>query len=192
MSVLSRAAAALTGTVLVVLTLSVPAHADVLRHRDHRHDLIWFDGQQHSARPRATNPDITRVTIRHGAHQVSVRVAAREVTRRTDLAVVRIVTPEGRYWVSVFLDEDYVMVMQHDQEVTCPRATASRFVRRDLVTITVPRRCLDNPRWVKVGGGVIKTGPGGTAEKGYLDVMFGGRHAGEGEKVLLSRRVASN
>jgi len=177
-------------TAVLLATLSAPAHAEVLHHRDQRHDVWRFNGKKERIAPHAANPDLTRVTIRHAAKRVVVKIAARKMTRRTDLATLKIVTPQGHYWVAAFLNPTFVTVMKHNRDVACPRATAHRSLPRNRMTITVPRRCLDTPRWVKIGGGVIKTGPGGTAEKGHLDLLFGGKPTGE--RVLVSPRVLSS
>ncbi len=146
---LTQGLATATAASMVVLLGATAATADTARHGDRRHDVASEQG----AAPRAADPDITRVTVRHGAHRLVIRVTARNVSRDTDMGLSKVATPRGRFNLFSVLDEPVTVIQPAGppREVRCPGLRTRRNVARDTVVVSVPRRCLGNPRWVRAG-----------------------------------------
>ena len=138
-----------TAASMVVLLGATAATADTARHGDRRHDVASEQG----AAPRAADPDITRVTGRHGAHRLVSRVTARNVSRDTAMGRSKVATRRGGFNLFSVLDEPVTVIQPAGppREVRCPGLRTRRNVARDTVVVSVPRRCLGNPRWVRAG-----------------------------------------
>lgn len=139
---------------------AVPATAQTVRHHDATHDVtrsIGDDMGNAQFVPRRHEGDITwvRATYRHDSLYLSMRFR--------DLAMVHRKQTHG-----FVIDTD--TGLEHDALVTSgakyPRGNAVLTTRRggylpcpirhrvsyryNIVSVTVPARCLHNPRWVKV------------------------------------------
>lgn len=192
MSRVIRTALATTAAAsLTVLLGATAAHADTVRHSDQRHDVQRVDEDRPGPLPGAANPDITRVTIRHGAARVTVRMAAREIDGDTFFSMARIATPSGRYDLAAIYGGGGVSYLSHrgDEDVRCAGIVTTRHTGRNVIVMSVPRHCLGTPRWVRVGAAAISAH--GDVRTGHLDVAFGGRHAAD-ENLRLSRRLHSS
>lgn len=154
-----------TGAVLAAtLTTGSPASAEVIHHKDAAHDVRWQPLQQtgDSSRP-ATHRregDVVRTTVNHHAGVVSVSVKYRQLSRtgqgtahvfvfRTDRGLSRT--------VELYADQhNWKGVVTFEAPGTrTPRCEVSHHIdyARNRVTVTVPRSCLHEPRWVRVGSG---------------------------------------
>lgn len=185
MRTILAATAAASTTVLLAAT---GAQADTVRHSDLRHDVQHFDSGDLTPAPHASDPDITRATVRHGAHRVVIRLHARDVSRRTDMGFAAILIPGGAYDLVVFPEEPRASRLFTDGsgDVNCRGIFVHRSVRRDLVRFSVPRRCLGSPRWVRVGAALDTVSP--SIIHSRFDDAFGGRHADD-DHLVLSRRL---
>jgi hypothetical protein len=128
------------------------AYADTMRHGDPQHDVAkrYLD---HAVRaPDNANADILRTVATHGKKSVTVKVKLAAVGRYWDVRA-RIVTPKTYFVADLsWGDFMYVHVTRHYvHDVSCDAATYDVNGKQDVITLTVPRSCLGNPKWVKVG-----------------------------------------
>ena len=158
---------------------AAPALAESWRGHDARGDVrsyvVEFDAQCEEIPPGEPEPgdrrrDITRLSVDHGAEDVVIEMDLREVVRHdkgtTYEAFVR--TPDRIYEVSVFSvsnrapevsvstvrvgrDPGCGPALVGGQIVECDEVGADVDPQADRVSITIPRACLQAPRWVRVG-----------------------------------------
>lgn len=143
------------------------ADADVLAVTDPRGDVVSFAGESETQTPEpgVRNGDILRTVLRHGTSRISVRVKFAELLRVGDFRsdVVRVVTNEGvRRNVVV---EAGPGVWRGTAEMARPNGAhvdcaVSHTIDYDLnvVTVSFPRRCVSDPRWVQLGAGAVWAG----------------------------------
>ena len=139
------------------------AHADSYVSRDVAHDVRITDpsGVQNAATSRR-NGDVLSSGVVHGRRVVRVAMRYAEMSRRDPvvLHVFRLRTDEG------LVREVTVQASRGSwggrARVTTGRGRVVRCAVRAeldpserLARVTVPRRCLSNPRWVRVGMGVL-------------------------------------
>jgi hypothetical protein len=159
---------ALAAAALVLLP--AVAHADTLTKTDAAGDVLTEGGSASTAGtldPTRTNGDITRSVITHGPSNLKVKLVHRDLAKvgriitvisvKTDKAKnfrrFEIVAAPGRYYGTV------VVHNKADKKVSC-KTTRKIDYAANTTLLTIPRRCLGNPRWVRVGAGVITTDNG--------------------------------
>jgi hypothetical protein len=163
-------------------------------HHDPAHDVVYYpgDGTGRHRMPGARDPDITRVGVRYGDHNVWVRLTVRRLRRAGPDAYAAtrnwnasIVTPKGEYsfygWVH---PDDEAVPMIEMNERYCRRLRVSFDYARDVVMTMVPRKCIGEPRWVRASV-VFQRQP-----DGYLvDDAFSSEPPSAQSPGTLSRRV---
>jgi hypothetical protein len=138
------------------------AHAAEEVIRDARGDVVAYDsvtGREWVA-PSSANGDILRTRIVHNQHAVLVRVNFRALNRRGDFRSdqLRILTNDSlRREVHLVAGPGFWrgtawMARPNGREVRCD-ITHSIDYANNVVRIRIPRSCLGNPRWVRVGVG---------------------------------------
>lgn len=140
------------------------AAAQTLTDVDQRGDVQSFtmDSEEPAPAPTVANGDILRTVFNHAERRVSVRVKYADLRRigqfRND--GIKVVTNEGvRREVSVFAGQGMWrgqadMVRPSGRPVDCDIAHKIDY-DRNLVTISFPRSCVSNPRWVRLGMGAV-------------------------------------
>lgn len=103
--------------------------------------------------PRA---DVTRAVFRHGAHAVSIRMRFVDIRPvGTQLFWVHIRTKSYQYDAVLSSKPGARRGIRYfqgdDGSRSCPGFTRKIDYRRDLVTMRIPRSCLHQPRWVRLG-----------------------------------------
>lgn len=151
---------ALLSFLLGLSLLASPSSHRVV-HDDARHDVLHFDVRSEASRPaprdRAT--DITRTVVDHRSRRLDVQVQTSRLSRSDyRLMVGEILTSVGERFTLVV---DYsttpidarvsLQRFSSGREVLCPGATWSVTRRTDRIAASVPRSCLGDPRWVRVG-----------------------------------------
>jgi hypothetical protein len=147
-----------------------PASAETLTVRDARGDVMSFKMSdmgddpeaepQMTLRPNVANGDVLRTVFRHTSDRVAVRVTFAELKRAGEFRgdFVRVVTNEGvRRNVSIYAGRG---MWKGEAEMTRPNDTTVRCAVRhkidydtNVVTVSFPRTCVSNPRWVRLGLG---------------------------------------
>ena len=140
------------------------AAAQTLIDVDQRGDVQSFtmESEEPTPAPTVANGDVLRTVFNHAERRVSVRVMYADLRRvgqfRND--GIRVVTNEGvRREVSVFASEGMWrgqadMVRPNGEPVECDIAHKIDY-DRNLVTVSFPRSCVSDPRWVRLGMGAV-------------------------------------
>ncbi|GAA1155300.1 hypothetical protein [Nocardioides aquiterrae] len=121
--------------------------------------------------PSNTSADITRLVVRHTSHAVLVELYLRDLqpVGYAD-GVVRLQTPHRTYQALAYYapDDPGSVELSHGQvHVSCARMSAHFRPRRDKVRVRLPRTCLHDPRWVRVGASYTRfDGPDDPAPQG--------------------------
>jgi hypothetical protein len=152
-----------------------PATAQSLTHLDQRGDVqsISMESEEQSPAPNVKNGDIVRTAIHHRQHRIAVRIKFAQLRRvgfRGDF--VRVVTNEGvRRDVMAFAGPgmwrgEAEMTRPNGKPVECDIRLGIDY-DKNVVTMSFPRKCVSDPRWVRVGVGSFWSK--GETEEAYMD-----------------------
>lgn len=154
----------IVGTVVLTLLglmvgLGSPAAADSWSRADARRDVaaVKFTktDEQLVRAPRNRTADITRLTVSHQAQTLTMRIRVRNMTEteaRTIIAFLR--TPRGLRAIIVETSTSSFVLKSSiaaKRLGNCPRLRKDFNYGANVINIVVPRRCLGNPQWVRVG-----------------------------------------
>ncbi|WP_203336493.1 hypothetical protein [Nocardioides limicola] len=173
-----------------VLFAGGAAQAATLVVPDARGDVAIFTGYGFTPAPRVTQGDIVRTTFKHTGNAVVVRVKFRSLSRRGDHGEhqVRILTDTGLdRRVSVLADPTnwsgtMRFTTHRNRTLHCAVHHRIRYAR-DVVRFRIPRSCLDDPSWVRLGSRTSWSAKGVHYSD---DALLDGAEAGH---IRLSRRV---
>lgn len=165
------AAAVLT---LLAVGQTGPASAQSLVERDAHADVRSFpvDADTSAPEPTVTDGDIESSRLTHGRYRIGVRIKFADLQKTGDNRghVVQVVTNEG-------VHRDVVLAVgpnlwRGSSEMDRPSGAKVRCAVRHsidytnhVVTIGFPRRCVSNPRWVRLGVGSFSV----AGETAYAD-----------------------
>lgn len=140
------------------------AAAEELTVTDGRGDVQVLDmtADGWTAAPGVKNGDVSRAVLRHDDRRIAVRVKFRDLARKGSMSghVVRVVTDEGvKRDVNIFAGPgmwggEAMMSRPSGQEVACQVAHKIAY-GTNLVTLSFPRTCISDPRWVRLGFGTM-------------------------------------
>lgn len=204
-----RLASALSGLALVAAGLTPAAAADApvvarrahvsqLRVTDPLHDLwapVEANGPYGPA-PERVDGDLTSLRVGHRDRRLVLRYAAttlpRLATDRYDLMIAGsgVRTPDGHYYVTYYGDSSRtgVMVGRANHEPTRCRGVRSGVDwSAATVRVSVPRRCLGDPRWVQVASTLAYAWPGGGDSDFYADGIPGSGDPTQGRQQWSAR-----
>ncbi|GGF32234.1 hypothetical protein GCM10011519_02030 [Marmoricola endophyticus] len=175
--------------VLALLAPTAPAlaarHTTVDRQHDVQHVETSFDdasGPAPAVDPAQAEGDVTALRVVHGPHRVRMVMQYAALSRPSGsqdaFHAFRLKTPGHRYY-DLFLDahrgrpqgeRDFSHAYRFSP-VRCKGLRTHIDYARDSVTASIPRSCLGNPRWVRVGGAAATFAVDVDAEtfSGYLD-----------------------
>ena len=112
--------------------------------------------------PDETAADITRTVVAHGNTRLSITVHLRDLvlTSSNHQTYVRVATPRYAYTVTVSKSPGSRAAVElrrkSGSEVECRGLRAAVDGDTDSVSLSVPTACIDTPRWVQVGVGVVR------------------------------------
>ncbi|MCW2852601.1 MAG: hypothetical protein JWM84_2265 [Nocardioides sp.] len=134
-------------------------------HRDARRDAIRFDteSEKQTPAPRNRTADVTTTVVDHQTDRLVLHTRVRQLSRSGyRLMIGEILTSDGR---RLDLIVDYskrpidgrisLTRSASGAEVACPDATWAIKRSAKRVTATIPRSCLGEPTWVRVGLGMV-------------------------------------
>ena len=159
---IEKLAAATSGMVAAAMLGAVApaAHADeVTSHavlRDGAGD-VWIANSDQEQPTRAVFPaaDVTRAVVRHAPLAVRIRMRFVDLRKvRRQHYVVQIGTPRSVYFAQVVSAPGArrgTHRFDSNRSSGCRGMTHSIRYGRSVVSLRIPRRCLDQPRWVRVG-----------------------------------------
>jgi hypothetical protein len=177
----------------LTLAAAGPAAAQSHTHLDARGDLISYSGQsdEETAAPNVKNGDIVRTALHHRQHRIAVRIKfvdLRRVGFRGD--AFRIVTNQGvRRDVMAFAGPgtwrgEAEMMRPNGNPVECDIKLGIDY-DKNVVTMSFPRSCVKDPRWVRIGVGSFWAQM--EAEKAFMDDAQ--RDGKVYENLKLSKRL---
>ncbi len=156
-SLLRRAAAATAGLAAVLSTVAVaaPASAETYRHTDPARDVAAPDGP----RPDVKNGDIRDVRFEHARRNVTLRATFRDLAREGEglEQFVQVETPTGSYQFLVAAGPENWSgeFFPFGDGTGCGGTDFRLDYGRNVFTLSLPRGCVGNPRWVKVGHATV-------------------------------------
>ncbi len=151
--------------------------------RDTRRALL--DDERFTPAPNRDRLDVRRVRVTHDADHLDIRFRTRGPLPPHHFAVVGTIrTPQSTSDLdrSELFGEPHLSIGRAHRDIDCPRLRADRDRVRAVTRIVVPTSCIGNPRWVRVGLGVI--GLRGTYF--FVDDAFSRR---VGDDPVLTRRI---
>ena len=147
-------------------------------------------------RPHVRNADITSVVVRHRSAAVTVTVRLAKLRRPGPLlfTIASLRTAQATWNTTLYAHgadgTPEVFFDRNDGgEVSCPRARARINFADDVIRLRVPRRCMENPAWVRPSVATVIARSG--AESILLDVAPGKKPREQqqfGAKVWHPRR----
>jgi hypothetical protein len=186
----------------LTVSLAGTAHAQRVGHRDARGDVVKATYDENTQAetiepaPRQTAGDITGIVVRHAPRRVFVTVRFRELRAMhpMQIHVIQLKTNE-----SLRRELSIIATPQRPQghaDFTRPNGDTvrCRYLRRqvdyaeNVLRVSIPRRCLSHPRWVRVGMGhlrIPKTADGSMVI--YADEAY--RSGTVGDRLTLGPRV---
>lgn len=154
----SSARLAAIAAALALPLVAVPAAAEPVSVRDARGDMIRVEegGGNPQPAPRATIGDVVRTTFRHADRHVVVRtkLAGLERTGRRFTVWVDVQNGARRVWIvgveATRRDRNghTIFMTGRGADVRCALEHRIDYAK-DVVRVSVPRRCLDMPRVVR-------------------------------------------
>jgi hypothetical protein len=161
---LGRALSTLALTVGLAVATAGSASAEDLAVKDAKGDLVSFDMETETTTPapEVKDADILRTVLRHNARRIVVRVKYAELRHRGQLFSqgIRIVTNEGVRREASIYAAPHMWRGQSDMgrpngnPVDCAIKHAINY-DTNVVTLSFPRSCVSDPRWVRLGVGAF-------------------------------------
>lgn len=162
---LGRTALTLALAAGLTFTTAGTASAEGLTVRDARGDVQAHDMQTEEPTGQAgvANGDIVRTVMRHNDRRISVRIKYVDLRKKVGdgrVDVVRVVTNEGvRRDAHVFAGPgmwrgEAGMSRPNGNPVDCGVKHKIDY-DKNVTTLSFPRRCVSNPRWVRLGVGAM-------------------------------------
>lgn len=164
-----RLARLLTAVVPGALLLApAAAHAERAVIRDAGHDVVWIDQEASDAAdtevvvpaPHEGSTDITRVVVDHGVDVLKVTVHVGDLGHNFfDGADIQLRSQQRLWGVQVLRSgrETYTSLTRghRESERACGGLITTVDKEADTVVVSVPTTCIEDPRWVRVGVGLI-------------------------------------
>ncbi len=149
-----------TALLMVAAVVATPGSAEARRyvHQDPRGDMYEVSVAPYAHRPEQANGDILRIRVRHLARQIRVRVVLAELQQTPATQIILDVpfwTNEGVFrGVSIIAAPgDWggmaSMVTQRGLRARCAVHHALDY-RQNVMALNFSRKCLSNPRWVRL------------------------------------------
>lgn len=161
---LALAATALPALVSALVLAPLPAFADTVTTQDAAQDVVTqgiSDDEATDPAPDRVEGDALSMRVLHGPRNVRINLHSAKLTRSKDLTAVHAFafrTNAGRYAeLTVYVTDgdwqgqDTWTVDGTDR--TCRGLHTYVSYASGTVRLVVPRTCLSNPAWVRVGGG---------------------------------------
>lgn len=173
----TRIAGLITLTLLgLVGGLTSPAYADRHAAVDQTGDAAELaTGIPYIPAPNHTDADVVKSVVNHKRRSVIVIVNLSDLTKvrsgeEFDL-IAAIKTNKKRYSVTLssFNGRVGLQLVRGSRTISCAGAGRALSVSEDRLKVRVPRSCLGNPRWIKVGLSTFAAVDGGS----FVDDAFG-------------------
>lgn len=165
----SRAVPALLLSVLLpagTVALAAPAHADRWTYDDAVGDVTHMVETATSlsveTAPEQANGDITQTVIQHRGTKVVVELRTRTPITGAFGVNAAVRTPDQRYLVMSVrmpgMGGTHLMTLADKPDRRCKGLKRKLVAGKTAVRLTIPRSCIGDPRWVRVGAGLTTFG----------------------------------
>lgn len=163
------AAIALIATAALTLTPAA-AQAERQRVRDAHNDVVAIKHGRQTPAPDVPNADIHTLVTMHTRTTVELRAKYADLDRTFGLIALFRTPTQGQFSMILFDagpgPAQVILMNDQDEEVDCPGLKHRVDVDRDLAVVQIPRGCLRDPAWVRIGAGSsLDAGSDGT----YVD-----------------------
>jgi hypothetical protein len=194
----SRVLPALAGAAALTIAGMTPAAAAQWTHADPAGDVVSYKYDYKTdtetgptAEPDNVTSDITQFKVSHTSRRVMLTTTLRDITAASGLMFYEIRAGKRTYSALQRLGTDRELPAFHlsrrDRTVRCSGVRRSVDRTTEKATVSIPRGCLDRPRWVRVGAGALEFTSGRTTETVFAD--DGLLAAGINDTLTLSPRV---
>lgn len=146
-----------TAGAVAALALPGAAYAETFKHADPAQDVQAVDESSATDRPDNKTADVTRLTVRHTADQLTATVRLRALAKKWTV-VSELTTPDRSFVVlgsRTASGTGFGLSKPSGKPVSCDGITGSQSRSDHTISFVVPASCLGSPRWVKAGVGVV-------------------------------------
>jgi hypothetical protein len=184
------------------LTLAPASYADRTVHRDARHDVMRTGGPRDEElvpAPRASEFDVVRTLVTHRRHDVEIKLRFAELQRhamRMEFATIRTGRQPGDNYALTLVVAPGMIAVQLTNATGPARCWDMGYrinFRRNTISMSVPRSCLGNPRWIRAGVGAIGFNGSLFFKKGdnhlYFDDAMNDGFAGFDSRLRMTRKL---
>lgn len=139
--------------------LAGPAYAEKYVSKDAKRDAVsfTFESEDQTAAPDNATADIVRVKVNHARGAIRFRAKLRDLSGPSlTLVGAEIKTNQKRYsliFTRTGKRTSLDLTTATGKAIKCAGMQRSSDVDTDVVKFSVPRTCLDRPRWVRAGVG---------------------------------------
>lgn len=152
-------------TTAALVVPSGAAVADSLVRKDAAGDVSKSVGQSTTVDPTRTNGDITGTVIKHAGSKVKIKIYHRDLAKTGyTVSLISVRSNKGKkaqrnFSIAAIPGAYYGKVMTTNasgKKKSC-KTTKTLDYAANTTLLVIPRSCLGNPKWVRVGIGVVST-----------------------------------
>jgi hypothetical protein len=193
--------AALTGAAALTVAGMSPASAASWAHEDAVGDVRSYTWDERKGtesgpdpRPANTDTDIARFSARHTPRRVVLTTTLRDITPASGVTVYQIRTGNRAYEAVQRLGTKremgpaFRLYRLNGDPVRCKGVRRSVDRTTEQAVVSIPRRCLGRPRWVRVGAGAVNVSETRTTFRLFFDDALRAG-AGDLDNLRLSPRI---
>jgi hypothetical protein len=160
-----------------VLLAAAPASAAKLVIKDATGD-VWHDGSSYTEAGTVANADLKKVVVRHTRKVVVLKGTYTDLKKSDDLKwfVMFLRTNEKRRRFALVRTTPakpqgvHMLTNMSADNLKCAGVTHEIDYALNTITLSLPRTCLSNPRWVQAQGGAVLS-ESMVADEAYVDDM---------------------
>ena len=194
-----RTLVAAAGVAAMSLAGLAPASAATWSYDDSIGDVesytVDFETEEESGpdpAPENTTSDVRRMSIKHLRGRLTLNALLVDIALESGYMQYEIRAGERRYFVLQRLGRNefgprFLFVRGNGRRVSCDGLYRGLDRQLEFTTVSIPRRCLGKPRWVRVGGAAIGLELNDSSFTQYVD--DGLRDAPIQDRLTLSPRV---
>jgi ribosomal protein L30E len=166
-SIKSLAAAA--ATTALIVTAAPSAHAQTVKITDKRADVVYFQGEDDETgtlldkrASAASGVDVTSVTIKHAKKSLKITYRFAELAKRDVLFIgeLRIKTQKNKNKRFSFMNlgsaRNIIVYNDKEFDLACEVKAKRKVGKKGTFTITIPRKCLSDPKAIKLRSNVAQ------------------------------------
>lgn len=143
--------------------LASPSYADKHKVSDATGDVIAFSGEGDEVpAPENVNTDVITSVANYSNKRVSIRARFVDLKAGDAKAGLFAQIKTNKLSYELGLGSGFDLITRRGKTIKCAGKTKAVSVTEEFIEMSVPRKCLGSPRWIKVGIGAI----------GYVDPEF--------------------